>query len=121
MPKLIHTRDGIVIEEYALEEGTLTIGRRPDCDIRIDDLSVSGNHATIRVKPSQYMEGLKDVFIEDAGSTNGTLINGRRIKKHLFKHGETAQIGTHELTMVDEGTRAFETTQVLLQPDDETE
>ena len=118
MPKLVHTRDGIVVEEYELQDGTVSIGRRPDCDIQINDLSVSGKHATISVKASQYMEGLKDVYIEDAGSTNGTKINGRRIKKHLFKHGEVAQIGTHELTLVDEGTRAFETTQVLL-PDDE--
>ena len=118
MPKLIHTRDGIVIEEYHLDEGTMTIGRRPDSDICIDDLSVSGKHATVSVKANQYMDGLKDVFIEDADSTNGTKVNGRRIKKHLFKHGEVAQIGTHELTLVDEGTRAFETTQVLL-PDDE--
>lgn len=118
MPKLVHTRDGIVIEEYDLTDGTMSIGRRPDCDIQINDLSVSGKHATIRVKANQYMDGLKDVFIEDAGSTNGTQINGKKIKKHLFKHGEVAQIGTHELTLVDEGTRAFETTQVLLPDDD---
>ena len=118
MPKLVHTRDGIVIEEYELKEGTISIGRRPDCDIQIDDLAVSGKHATVSVKSNQYMDGLKDVFIEDADSTNGTTINGRRIKKHLFKHGEVAQIGTHELTLVDEGTRAFETTQVLLREDE---
>ena len=118
MPKIVHTRDGIVIEEYVLKEGTISIGRRPDCEIRFDDLAVSGKHATVSVKPNQYMDGLNDVLIEDAGSTNGTQVNGRRIKKHLFKHGEVAQIGSHELTLVDEGTRAFETTQVLL-PDDE--
>ena len=42
MPKLVHTRDGIVVEEYELKEGIVTIGRRPDCDIQINDLSVSG-------------------------------------------------------------------------------
>lgn len=118
MPKLVHTRDGIVIDEYDLQDGTVTIGRRPDCEIQINDLSVSGKHAKVSVKPNQYMDGLKDVFIEDIGSTNGTKINGKRIKKHLFKHGEVAQIGTHELTLVDEGTRAFETTQVLLRDDE---
>ena len=118
MPKLVHTRDGIVIEESTLDEGSLSIGRRPDCDIQIDDLAVSGKHAVVSVKSNQYMEGLKDVFIEDAGSTNGTKINGRLVKKHLLKHGEVAQIGSHELTLVDEGTRAFETTQAIL-PEDE--
>lgn len=119
MPKLVHTRDGIVVDEYPLNEGSVIIGRRPDCDIQIDDITVSGSHARVTVAPNQFMDGLNDITIEDAGSTNGTIVNGKRIyKKHLLKHGEIAKIGTHELTLVDEGTRAFERTEVLLPDDD---
>ena len=114
MPKLVHTRDGKFVQEYILEEGAYAIGRRPNCEIQIDDVTVSGQHALINVSPNDYMEGVWDIHIEDQGSTNGTIINGRRIKPHLFKHGEVAQIGTHELTLIDEGTRAFEETAVLL-------
>ena len=114
MPKLVHSRDGVVVKEYVLETGLYTIGRRPNCDIQIDDVTVSGQHAIVSVALSEYMEGVYDIHIEDQGSTNGTIVNGRRIKKHLFKHGQVAQIGTHDLTLIDEGTRAFEETEVLL-------
>jgi len=114
MPKLVHSRDGTVVEEYVLDAGLYTIGRRPNCDIQIDDVTVSGQHAIVSVAPSEYMDGVFDIHIEDQGSTNGTIINGRRIKKHLFKHGQVAQIGTHDVTLIDEGTRAFEETEVLL-------
>ncbi len=114
MPKLVHSRDGSIIQEYILETGLYTIGRRPNCDVQVDDVTVSGQHAIVSVAPSEYMEGVYDIHIEDQGSTNGTIVNGRRIRKHLLKHGQIVQIGTHELTLVDEGTRAFEETEVLL-------
>jgi pSer/pThr/pTyr-binding forkhead associated (FHA) protein len=117
MPKLVHSRDGSFLEEFNLEEGSWLIGRRPECDIRLDDETVSGKHALLTVAPSAYMEGLLDVHIEDQGSTNGTTVNGKVIKRHMLKHGEAIKIGGHEFTLIDEETRGFETTTVIL-PDD---
>ena len=114
MPKLVHTREGKYVDEIDLKEGSWLIGRHPDSDICLNDATVSGKHALITVKPSAYMEGLLDVHIEDQGSTNGTTVNGRKIKRHLLKHDETAKIGGHEFTLVDEATRGFETTTVIL-------
>lgn len=114
MPKLVHTREGQFLEDIPLEEGSILIGRRPDCDVRVDDDTVSGKHAMVTIAPSAYMEGLLDVHIEDQGSTNGTTVNGKAIKRHMFKHGEVAKIGSHEFAMVDEATRGFETTTVIL-------
>jgi len=114
MPKLVHTRDGQFLEDIPLHQGSLLIGRRPECDIRLDDETVSGKHAKVTVAPSAYMEGLLDVHIEDQGSTNGTLVNGKAIKRHMLKHGEVAKVGSHEFAMVDEATRGFETTTVIL-------
>jgi len=37
MPKLVHSREGSFVEEFNLEEGSWLIGRRPECDIRLDD------------------------------------------------------------------------------------
>lgn len=115
MPKLVHTRDGHFLEEINLQEGSWLIGRRPECDIRVDDSTVSGKHALITVRPSAFMDDLLDVIIEDQGSTNGTIINGKKItKRHMMKHDEVAHIGSHEFTLVDEATRGFETTTVIL-------
>lgn len=114
MPKLVHSREGQFLEEITLEEGSWLIGRRPECDIRVDDETISGKHAKITVAPSAYMEGLLDVHIEDLGSTNGTTVNGKVIKRHMLKHGEVAKIGSHEFSLVDEATRGFETTTVIL-------
>jgi len=77
-------------------------------------VTVSGNHASITITPNAYMEGLLDVIIEDLGSTNGTLFNEKKIKKHRWKHGELVKIGTHEFTLIDEQTRAFEQTTILI-------
>ncbi len=114
MPKLVHTRDGQFLEEINLEVGSWLIGRRPECDIRLDDETVSGKHVVVNVSASVYMEGLLDVRIEDQGSTNGTTVNGKAIKRHMLKHGEVMRVGDHEFAMVDEATRGFETTTVVL-------
>ncbi len=114
MPKLVHSREGKFLEDIPLQEGSLLIGRRPDCDVRLDDETVSGRHAIVTVAPSAYMEGLLDVHIEDQNSTNGTTVDGKEIKRHMLKHGEVVKIGSHEFAMVDEATRGFETTTVIL-------
>ena len=115
MAKLIHTRDGRPYKEYKLKAGTLTVGRRPDCNIQLlDDVTVSGKHAKIFIANNEYMVGLLDVVIEDQGSTNGTLFNDKKIKKHKWKHGEMIKIGSHEFTLIDEQTRAFEETNISL-------
>lgn len=114
MAKIVHSRDGTFLREYPLKVGKFTIGRRPDSDIVLDDTTVSGRHAQLEVSKNNYMDDLLDIHIEDKGSTNGTQVNGRSIKRHLLKHGEVVRIGLHDLTLVDEQTRGFEQTEVIL-------
>jgi len=114
MPKLVLSRDGKFIKEITLKKGRWLIGRRPDCEICLDDSTVSGTHALLTVEPSKFLDGLLEVIVEDQRSTNGTLVNGKKIKRHLLKHDETVHIGDHELTLIDEETRAMERTVVLL-------
>lgn len=95
MAKLILTLDGAFLGEYALESERTTIGRRPSNDIQIDNLAVSGEHASI-------MKIGKDAFLEDLGSTNGTLVNGKAITKHLLKHGDLVEFGKYQLKYVEE-------------------
>lgn len=115
MPKLIHSRDGHFIAEFDLQLGTLSIGRAADCDITLDDETVSARHAVITVRSSAYLEGLLDLLVDDQGSSNGTFVNDKRLsKRHMLKHDETVRIGEHRFTLIDEGTRALETTTIIL-------
>jgi len=110
MAKLILSMNGAVQNEFELGRERLTIGRKPDNDIQIDNLAVSGKHALI-------ITILDDSFLEDLGSTNGTYVNGKLIKKHALKNGDVIGIGKHELKYVNEHATAddedFEKTMII--------
>ncbi len=94
MAKLILSLDGEVLREYSIDKECLTIGRKPHNDIQIDSLAVSSEHAMITTI-------LKDSFLEDMDSTNGTLVNGNPVKKHYLQNGDVLEIGKHILTYVN--------------------
>ena len=113
MAKLVLSLDGNVLNEYQLDNEIITIGRKPDNDIHIDNLSVSGYHAKI-------LTILNDSFIEDLDSTNGTLICNRKVNKQVLINNVAIGIGNHELKYVNtEQKRDFIQTMVI-QPDDIT-
>ena len=113
MAKLILSFNGNVVKEYPLDKEVLSIGRKPDNDIHIDNLAVSGYHAKI-------LTILNDSFIEDLDSTNGTFINENKISKHALQNGEHIIIGKHELRYVNTNTGGgnsdFEKT-MIIRPD----
>lgn len=102
--------NGVVQGEYELNQERLTIGRKPDNDIQIDNLAVSGKHALV-------ITILDDSFLEDLGSTNGSYVNGKLVKKHALKDGDVIAIGKHELKYVNELATAdddeFEKTMII--------
>lgn len=95
MAKILLFLENTLLAEYPLEKVTTHIGRRPNNDIHIDNLAVSGEHAAI-VKMGQ------DYYIEDVGSTNGTTVNGDEIQKHLLQHGDVIELGKHQLKFIVE-------------------
>jgi len=115
MAKLILSLDGMVIREYPLSKERTTLGRKPHNDIVIDNLAISGEHAMI-------MTILNDSFLEDLGSTNGTLVNGQPIKKHFLQNNDVVELGKYKLKYVAETTAThaspaeFEKTMVLRAP-----
>ena len=114
MAILLHVRDGTVIAEYALMPGSLRIGRNLDNDVRLDDSTVSGYHAVITVKPSPYMDELNDVFVDDLGSTNGTLVNGEPVAHQRLHHEDILKTGTHEFRFIAETEALGGSTRILL-------
>ena len=115
MAKLVLSFNGEFVKEYELDKEILTIGRKPDNDIHIDNLAVSGNHAKV-------LTILNDSFIEDLDSTNGTFIAGNKITKHALQNGESIVIGKHELKYenanAESGESDFEKT-MIIRPDAE--
>jgi len=93
MAKLILSMDGLVLKEIPLTKERTTIGRKPHNDIQIDNLAVSGEHAVI-------VTILNDCFLEDLGSTNGTLVNGNPVKKHFLQNNDVVELGKYRLKFV---------------------
>jgi pSer/pThr/pTyr-binding forkhead associated (FHA) protein len=95
MAKLILSMDGLVLKEIPLTKERTTVGRKPHNDIQIDNLAVSGEHAVI-------VTILNDCFLEDLGSTNGTLVNGNPVKKHFLQNNDIVELGKYRLKFVGE-------------------
>ncbi len=74
------------LPEIILKPGALTIGRAKDNDTCIADKTVSSHHARI-------VTYFNASYIEDLGSTNGTLVNGKPVKKHTIHPGDIIKLG----------------------------
>jgi len=70
------------------------IGRSPECEIFLDDVTVSRNHAVLLERNGRFVA-------EDQGSLNGTFVNRRRIDSELLENGDELQIGKYRLTFVE--------------------
>ena len=95
MAKIILSLNDIPQGEFELGKERMTIGRKAENDIPIDNLAISGQHALI-------LSVLDDSFIEDLGSTNGTYVNGKLVKKQGLRNGDIIGIGKHELKYINE-------------------
>lgn len=95
MGKLVIRFQGRIVEEVNLKLGDMKIGRKPPCDIILNDAGVSAEHAVVNTV------GIKST-IQDLDSTNGTFIENKRIKQHQLKHGETIIVGEHTLIYRDD-------------------
>ena len=105
MPKLVLMHDGAVIRECPLDKERVSVGRRSTNDIHLDDQTVSGTHALFLV--------LHNVYVEDQNSTNGVLLNGKRVGKRQLEHGDIVRIGRHELKFIDDAAQNFERTVII--------
>ena len=80
-------------ETFPLDQGRHEIGRSPDAEIFLDDVTVSRSHAIVTHDES-------GVVIEDLGSLNGTYVNRRRVDKATLEDGDEVQIGKYRLTLL---------------------
>lgn len=83
--------------EYPLDKQTIAIGSHPSNDVVLDDTTVSRRHATITRKPGNFE-------LADLGSTNGTFVNGGRVRKPIaLKRGDEIKFGSARFAFVAAG------------------
>lgn len=87
-------REGDII---GVDGDVLTIGRSPQSDVFLDDVTVSRHHARILIEPEGYV-------IEDLNSLNGTYVNRKRIERHQLFDGDELQIGKFKLSFLQQKT-----------------
>jgi pSer/pThr/pTyr-binding forkhead associated (FHA) protein len=77
-------------KSFPLEKRRIVIGRSKDCDIQVADSNVSRRHAEVRQEGAAH-------WLVDLDSTNGTEVNGRRLKRAKLRPGDTITVGATEL------------------------
>ncbi len=83
---------------YRLERPATAIGRHPDSDVFLDDITVSRRHVVVERDADGYK-------LRDVGSLNGTYVNRKRVDEARLHHGDEVQIGRYRLTFVLGGER----------------
>jgi len=99
MPKLFLKFNEAVLKEIAMEGPQLTIGRKPDNDVVIDNPAVSGHHARIVQEQGAF-------FLEDLDSTNGSFVNDAQVHKQQLKNTDRVAIGKHVLVFQEDAPAA---------------
>jgi pSer/pThr/pTyr-binding forkhead associated (FHA) protein len=81
-------------DRFALSASSTRLGRHPDSEIILDDITVSRRHAAIERTDEGYV-------VTDAGSLNGTYVNQERIDRAVLHHGDELQVGKFRLVLFE--------------------
>jgi type II secretory pathway predicted ATPase ExeA len=104
LAKLVLSTEGNAVAELHLMPGRKVIGRTPDNDLQIDSKFISRHHC-------QLVTGSDGVtVIEDLNSTNGIVLDGKRLRRHTLRDGDVVSIGQHEILYVDQHVAHLEQT-----------
>jgi pSer/pThr/pTyr-binding forkhead associated (FHA) protein len=79
---------------FALTGDVTRLGRHPESEIMLDDITVSRRHASVERTPEGYV-------VSDAGSLNGTYVNQERIDRAVLHHGDELQVGKFRLVLFE--------------------
>lgn len=88
---VVRSGGGRAGETFVPQGERMMIGRSPDCQVFLDDVTVSRRHAAFFERDGHW-------FVEDQGSLNGTFVNRRRVESSELSDGDEIQIGKYRLT-----------------------
>ena len=91
---VIRAGGGRAGEHLPLQAARETIGRAPDSDLFLDDVTVSREHAIIEREPDGF-------YLRDLESLNGTYVNRTRVTRHRLADGDEVQVGKFKLTFLE--------------------
>ncbi|MEE8424758.1 MAG: FHA domain-containing protein [Elusimicrobiota bacterium] len=109
MPKLILKFKDSIVSELEIVKPTVTVGRKSDNDIIIDNPAVSNHHCRIVLTGKTYE-------VEDLGSTNGTTLNGEKVSKSGLHDNDEIGIAKHTVVFVEEAPAEEEPAPVKAAP-----
>jgi FHA domain/zinc-ribbon domain len=90
---VIRAGGGRTGESFPLSGDRMTVGRQPEADIFLDDVTVSRDHALLVRRGGDW-------YLDDCGSLNGTYVNRRRVDSHRLADGDELQVGKYRLTFL---------------------
>jgi hypothetical protein len=91
---VVRSGGGRAGETFTLERDEVMVGRSPECEIFLDDVTVSRRHAVLTRRDDGF-------YINDLGSLNGTYVNRRRVESAKLSDGDDVQIGKYRLTFLE--------------------
>jgi predicted component of type VI protein secretion system len=98
MPKILLKFETSVIKEVRLDKPVMTVGRKPDNDIVLENATVSGHHCKLYEAGGTW-------FVEDLNSTNGTFVNGKKVLKSGLHANDTVGIVKYVMVFVEDGAK----------------
>lgn len=106
--------EDVVINKWQITEEVVILGRAKDCDIQIDDQSVSSKHARLVIEADPYLDDTQITYLEDLRSTNGTELNGREITREKLMDGDMIKIGFNQFRFVNNTSLGLDETAVIV-------
>lgn len=108
--------DGVVVNKFQLNKQRHIIGRHPDCDIAIDDIAVSSQHAEIEVEENDYLDDYLEFIIKDLDSTNGTYVNDLPIdEERKLNSGDMVRVAWNHFKFIDDNEPELDKTAQILE------
>ena len=90
---VVRSGGGRVGQSFPMTGEKMTIGRSPETDVFLDDVTVSREHASLVRRGGDW-------YLDDAGSLNGTYVNRQRVDSHRLADGDELQVGKFKLTFL---------------------